>query len=338
MIPAVLLTSVDPVTSGKPMGGGRDAALLLLPLLDPGDVVSARIEAKLPDGSFKALVAGRALQLALPDYLAPGDTLELTFVGREPRLTFALKESLPQAPQAQLSVAGRLIAATMLPPGATAMPAAASAAAPLITTAPANGATVGVALARTLAQSGLFYESHQAEWVAGKRDLAQIMQEPQARLTQNRLRTEMGPAAATMDFSPAAPGPRSEQIIHPQAVPLVQQQLAALDTARVILQVEVWPGQWMQWEIDEREHEQGEPGAPREPDAPQSWNTQLRLDLPRLGTVSATLALDADGLRIRLATENSASAALLLEERASLQNALAAAGVPALGIAVAAHA
>ena len=62
------------------------------------------------------------------------------------------------------------------------------------------------------------------------------------------------------------------------------------------------------------------------------------LDLPRLGTVSATLALDADGLRIRLATENSASAALLLEERASLQNALAAAGVPALGIAVAAHA
>ena len=52
-------------------------------------------------------------------------------------------------------------------------------------------------LAQTLAGSGLFYESHQAEWVAGRRELAQIRQEPQARLT-------LAAAGASAATAPAA--------------------------------------------------------------------------------------------------------------------------------------
>lgn len=337
MIPVILLKGVEPVAAGKPMGSGRADALRLLPQLEPGQILSARVEARLPDGSYKVMVAGQPMSMALPSYIAPGDTLELAFVTREPRLTFALKD-MPQAasaPAPVFSAAGRLVAATMLQPGELAVVTAASAAAPLLAALPADGAGLSGALAQTLAASGLFYESHQAEWVAGKRDLAQIRQEPQARLTQSAPPPEAGAAAAAaaaIELPSTAPAQRQEQTIHPRTVPLVQQQLAALDSARVVLQLEIWPKQWMQWEIEEHQ-----PGAGREPDAPQSWNTQLRLELPQLGELKAALTLGSDGVRIRLEAASAASAALLRDHRASLQAALATAGVPPAGIAIAQH-
>jgi len=399
MLPVVLLKGVEPITAGKPMGSGRADALRLLPQLDPGAILSARVEAKLPDGSYKVLVAGQPLRMTLPSHIAPGDTLELAFVAREPRLTFVLKNvqqaasapalvlsaagrplaptlvqagapalpsntapadtlelalvvreprltlaprDVPLAAQAQpppapapvLSAAGRLVAATMLQAGELALPVAASATAPLLGTAPADGARLALALAQTLAASGLFYESHQAEWVAGKRDLAQIRQEPQARLTLIAPRPEARAAAAeaAIELPAAAGAAREQQMIHPRTVPLVQQQLAALDGARVLLQLEVWPKQWMQWEIEEHHS-----GAGREADAPQSWNTQLRLQLPQLGELKAALSLGSDGVRIRLEAASPASAALLRDHSSSLQAALAAAGVPPAGIAIARH-
>jgi hypothetical protein len=201
-----------------------------------------------------------------------------------------------------------------------------SATAPLLAALPADGARLSGALAQALAGSGLFYESHQAEWVAGRRDLAQLRLEPQTRLTQS-------PAdAAAAPESTAAPAQSQEQAIHPRAVPLVQQQLAALDCARVVLQLEVWPRQWMNWEIEEQ------PAAPGgEAEAPHSWNTQLRLDLPQLGELKAALTLARDGVRIRLDAASAASAALVRDPRTSLRSALAAAGVASTGIAIAQH-
>ena len=194
MIPIILLKGVEPVTAGKPAGGGRADALRLLPQLDPGDILSARIEAKLPDGSYKVMVAGQPMSMALPSYIAPGDTLELAFVTREPRLTFALRKvtQAASAPATILSAAGRLVAATMLQPGELAVVRTASTAAPLLAGIPADGARLSGALAQTLAGSGLFYESHQAEWVAGRRDLAQIRLEPQTGLTQRAPARETG--------------------------------------------------------------------------------------------------------------------------------------------------
>ena len=399
MLPVNFLKGVEAITAAKPLGSGRADALRLLPQLDPGAILSARVEAKLPDGSYKVLVAGQPLRMTLPSYVAPGDTLELAFVAREPRLTFVLKNvqqaasapalvlsaagrplaatlvqagapalpsntapadtlelalvvreprltiaprDMPLAAQAQpppapapvLSAAGRLVAATMLQAGELALPVAASATAPLLGTPPADGARLALALAQTLAASGLFYESHQAEWVAGKRDLAQIRQEPQARLTLTAPRPEARAAAAeaAIELPAAAGAAREQQTIHPRTVPLVQQQLAALDGARVLLQLEVWPKQWMQWEVEEHHS-----GAGREADAPQSWNTQLRLQLPQLGELKAALSLGSDGVRIRLEAASAASAALLRDHSSSLQAALAAAGVPPAGIAIARH-
>ncbi len=399
MLPVNFLKGVEAITAAKPLGSGRADALRLLPQLDPGAILSARVEAKLPDGSYKVLVAGQPLRMTLPSYVAPGDTLELAFVAREPRLTFVLKNvqqaasapalvlsaagrplaatlvqagapalpsntapadtlelalvvreprltiaprDMPLAAQAQpppapapvLSAAGRLVAATMLQAGELALPVAASATAPLLGPPPAAGARRARARAPTGAARGLLCASHPAEWVAGKRDLAQIRQEPQARLTLIAPRPEARAAAAeaAIELPAAAGAAREQQTIHPRTVPLVQQQLAALDGARVLLQLEVWPKQWMQWEVEEHHS-----GAGREADAPQSWNTQLRLQLPQLGELKAALSLGSDGVRIRLEAASAASAALLRDHSSSLQAALAAAGVPPAGIAIARH-
>lgn len=392
MIPVFLLRGVEPVTAGKPVGGGRADAMRLLPQLDPGEILSARVEAKLPDGSYKVLLAGRPLRMALPSYIAPGDALELTFVTREPRLTFTLKDlaqaasasapqpsaagrplaanlkqsggqalpspiapgdtfqlesvmrlpgpavtlkdPLQQAPAPLLSAAGRLVASIMLQPGELALPVMAAAAAPLLAAPPANAERLSRALAHTLADSGLFYESHQAEWVGGRRELAQIREEPQARLAQGAqpAGARAAAAAATIELPSRASTPREQQTVHPRTVPLVQQQLLALDSAKVVLQLEIWPRQWMQWEIEDRQHEAG-----REPGLPQCWNTQLRLELPQLGELKAALTLGGDGVRIKLEVASAASAALLREHRSALHTALAAAGLPPAGIAIAQH-
>ncbi|WP_407970963.1 flagellar hook-length control protein FliK [Burkholderia pyrrocinia] len=61
--------------------------------------------------------------------------------------------------------------------------AASSAAAARETAAPLPVAALRAALAQAVSESGLFYESHLAQWLAGQRPLAALMREPQARLT-----------------------------------------------------------------------------------------------------------------------------------------------------------
>ena len=54
---------------------------------------------------------------------------------------------------------------------------------PLLTSSqPPSPAAIAKALARTVGQSGLFYESHLAQFAAGAKSLAELAQEPQARL------------------------------------------------------------------------------------------------------------------------------------------------------------
>jgi flagellar hook-length control protein FliK len=345
MIPVILLGGVEPVSATSPTGGGRGEAQRLLPQLEPGQLVSARIDARLPDGSFKVEVAGQPLRMVLPDYLSPGDTLELTFIAREPRPTFSLREALTQSnPAPALSAAGRLVAAIMPPAGEPNLPLPPSSTAPLLAALPVDGSGLSASLQQSLAQSGLFYEAHQAEWVAGKRELTQLRLEPQAKIASGA--GQAAPAAGAMLPAPAsgasvavaggasapAAGPHSGETVQTPGLPLVQQQLGALESGRVLLQLEVWPRQWMQWEIEEQA-----PDAAHAQDAPSEWRTQLRLDLPQLGALHAALTLGRDGVRIRLDTASAGSASLLQDNLASLRASLAGAGVAPAAIAVSRH-
>lgn len=140
----------------------------------------------------------------------PGPVVQVQKVANDVRLPshIALERQLPAGvpaaaaapdaqapPAARLSPAARLIGA-LLAEWPDAGPLRATA--PLWPSArqPANAATLAGALAQAVDRSGLFYESHLREFVAGTRTLAQLAQEPQARWAAPAVQLQHGGAAA----------------------------------------------------------------------------------------------------------------------------------------------
>lgn len=162
--------------------------------LRPGHTFSAQIQEVLPENTYKALVAGRSLTLALPQGAKAGDTLELVVVDRTPRLIVAQLANRSDSsdattgagyPFASLSRTAQLIGALLARDGAPPPPAALTRGQPLLTAASAATANLAAdlapQLARAVGQSGLFYEAHQVQWVMGQRPLSDLLTEPQAK-------------------------------------------------------------------------------------------------------------------------------------------------------------
>lgn len=152
-------------------------------------------------------------------------------------------------------------------------------------------------LKQVVTESGMFYESHLARWVKGEGALANITREPQARLP------ETGSAPTGLPELKDMPE---------QAARMAGRQLMILEGAPFVWQGQAWPGQDMEWLVEERQERQG--GGAGEQEAPQ-WRTELRLTLPRLGALHAAVGVHAKGLDVRIAA---ASDATLTEIRAAL--------------------
>lgn len=153
----------------------------------PGDKLPATVLTNLPNGRFQVQVDNQTLELNLPKNTQPGDQLELVYVGNSPRLTFTLA-SAPALSAALLTPAGLPVAAELsetahllgqLSQQSSKAAQGVAAQAPVLGSPPGDAGQLAAALARTLAGSGLFYESHQAQWVQGERPLAALLQEPQ---------------------------------------------------------------------------------------------------------------------------------------------------------------
>jgi len=325
-----------------------------LPEFSAGQRFTARIEAALPDGTFRALVAGRSLTLSLPQPARPGDSLDLVVAERRPQLLVARSAgetppapgpAAPGSPPATLSRAGQIISTLFAEPAAAATTPAAAAARllPLPPTPAAAAAALAPALRQAVGESGLFYEAHQAQWIAGRLPLDALAREPQARHRPAAGARAAAPAAAAEARAPAdaaaqsmaaetaAAAPGASRL-PPDLQPLVQQQLDTAATQQIVWRGELWPGQSLHWEIaEETPH-----GAPAEADAPAPWKTTLRLVLPRLGDIAAELRLTPAGVGIALAAAP-ANADRLRAGQAQLADALAAAGVPLLALAVSEH-
>jgi len=331
-----------------------------LPELQVGQAFLARIQEGLPENTYKALVAGKMLTLQLPEGAKPGDTLELVLIDRTPKVLIARRLETPAEagaaepyPYASLSRAGQMISRLLLPEGEAPQPAPLTRGQPLLPQPPAQGADLAPVLAKAVGQSGLFYEAHQAQWVAGRRPLESLQAEPQGRLPAPAAVAGSAATAASAGAQAPAPGlatpptpAMAERAAEPaggqagslaQAVPdslrpLVQQQLDAIASQRLAWHGEVWPGQAMDWEIEEertreRTGEDGEETASR-------WNTTLRLSLPRLGAVDALLQLSPSGLRVRLATNDPTTLADLRGGSAQLATMLADAGLSVQAIEI----
>jgi hypothetical protein len=293
-----------------------------------GSQVPAAVLARLGDGSFMVRVAETPVRMMLPPGTQAGAQLTMTVLAASPQPTFGLGDAtlhgslLPlsanaaslaasvaaagsrllqaggQAQTAELSPAARLLgqvfkSAAGAPPLATLNPAT-----PLLQQGAPDPAQLAGQLQQAVANSGLFYESHLAQWAEGKRPLAELMAEPQAHKLPGTPPTD------------------------PSVSQLINQQLATHESGQLLWQGQLAPGQTMRWEIRREEEDASSPQ--RDPDA-AAWHSGLRLRFALLGEVEASVSLRGTRLQIELLA--GADAAELLRAGAPrLQEALAAAG------------
>ena len=333
-----------------------------LPELQAGQPFTARIMEALPDNTYKALVAGKLLTLQLPEGANPGDSLELVVLDRTARTVIAQRVDAQSAAagaaqpyaNANISRAGQMIGQLLLPEGEQPQPAPLNRGQPLLQQAPASAAELVPTLAKAVSQSGLFYEAHQAEWVAGRLPTESLRAEPQSQAKTPMAAggapasgaptvgnaTNAPPAATTTGTAgvgsderglqpTASPAPSVPEALRP----IVQQQLDAVATQRLAWHGEVWPGQVMDLQIERERTEEREARA--ETEQAQRWSTSLRLTMPRLGAIDADLQLSGGQLRMRLATGSEAAATDLRVHAPELLEALGVAGISVQSIEVA---
>ena len=315
----------------------------------PGQRLTAMVLASLPNGRFQVQVGDMALDMNLPRNTQPGDQLELTFVSNQPRLTFALTRDLPAAagnnlpvyakPQVNLSDSVRYLGALLqkISDQAETQAAPLNKAAPLLSAAPSDIKEFATSLRNTLSQSGLFYESHQAQWVAGERKMTDLLQEPQGKLSALNPGTGAEIVQKNAPVSMQSDGFLAQSVsrmpVHAEAVALVQQQLQTLDSRQLVWQGHVWQGQPMEWRVEERGAREGGVGEVEMP----HWQTSLRLQLPRLGDVQATLAFTLQGLRIDLKAADPGTAEAMRGAQDKLRNSMEASGLSVLAMSVERH-
>jgi hypothetical protein len=175
-----------------------------------------------------------------------------------------------------------------------------------------DAAQLAKALRDGVATSGLFYESHVAEWAQGQRTLAALAQEPQM-ATPRPGQPERDPATAQF----------------------ISQQLATQEQARIAWQGQLWPGQPLELALQrqvERDAPDGRHDGAPEPD--DAWQGSLRLRFAGLGELAASLTLAGGQLHIRLDTGGEPAGARLRARAPELAAALAAAGTPLGSLAI----
>lgn len=318
----------------------------LLPEFEAGQRYSARILQSLGDGLMRAEIAGQTVTVRLARNLQEGQTVTLTHVGRSAQTLIATLEGEDDPPgsgmsegadNVRLSAPARTIA--QLLEGPAPPPPRLAGGRPLIDMPPQTTAAqqladapatpqIAARLAQAVEQSGLFYESHQAQWVTGQRSLESTTQEPQRAFDPLPQAANDGetpaPAARTdgqlvpvadqpdlaADEAPAplapqrptpaeartdAPDRAAESSVPGELRPVVQNQLLGLSQPTLSWQGLAWPGQIMHLEIDDPDPEgRGTSGEDADPASEVPWTSRVRMVLPGLGEVQTTLTLWKD--------------------------------------------
>lgn len=365
MLPANIISALQVLSrSGKPLIEAAGNTPNPVTMLEPGQQLQGSVQSRVSEGLFKVQVAGQTLQMRLPGNIRSGDTIKLEVIATQPRITFSMVASTnPLSTPEQIGTAARLLSnlaelpierpvvqqfgnKAVWPAGQQAL----------------DTKLLAAGLRETLGKSGLFYESHQAQWVRGERSINQLLEEPQNLLTGKRsppssadqyaapgkipaaqaqantsaqagftagqqAALDKAPMAQADVTAPAAAGDAAQPIAK-ELVNLVQQQLHTLEHHHLAWMGQVWPGQEMQWKI------QGQPEHPiRQPDERQ-WSTEMDLALPKLGDVHARLVFTGSGLRLTLQAADPATTDLFSRALPQLRNSLAKADIALLAAAV----
>ena len=307
----------------------------------PGQQLKGEVLALLGGGRFMMQVAAQVLEFSMPKGTKRGDLVNLFFITDEPHPTF-LMARFGRPGDSRVSDTGRWLSGFL---GATTEQASAGATLGILRTLlaepPADAAQLGKMLQQELRGSGLFYESHLARWFGGEYSLEDILREPQGRLSVARppggmLQADAQTVAEHLStamkngsmeqlealFKKAGSTSAHEGIAEARTLPMVREQLDALQSGQIIMRGELLPGQNLEWRVSEREARRNDQGEQERP-----WNTALRLDLPRLGVVSAKLRLDGTRVSIDLCSPEQGTVEELDSGRPALVEQLQAAGL-----------
>jgi len=363
MLPANVISALQVLANtGKPLITATPDAQKPVTNLEVGQQVQGAVQSKISEGLFKVQVAGQTLQMRLPGNIKSGDTIKLEVISLQPRITFGIIASTnPLSTPEQIGSTARMLSNLAERPieRPIVQQLGNKAVWPSEQEVP-NTKLLAGALRETLGKSGLFYESHQAQWIRGERSINQLLEEPQNRLTgkdsplssagqyaapdkasaaqaqanshapvksaadQQASPEKVSIAQQAQDNTPAqakAAGDAAQPIAK-ELVHLVQQQLHTLEQHHLVWMGQIWPGQQMQWEIQGQPEHQS-----RQPDERQ-WSTEMELALPKLGDVHARLVFAGSGLRMSLRAADSATVELFTRALPRLRNSLADAGVP----------
>lgn len=174
---------------------------------------------------------------------------------------------------------------------------------PVVAAPGADPAALASGLQQALGASGLFYESHVAEWSQGGRTLADLASEPQQQQAQNGVK----------------PNPQD-----PNTAQFISMQLAAQEQSQLAWKGQLWPGQDMEWDVQRDAH-----GGDGDGNGGQSvWNSRLKLRFPELGELEARVTLVGSTLQVSFAAGDDATADLLRAHAPQLAGALDAVGTP----------
>jgi len=392
-------------------------------LFTVGEQLHATVTGQLNTGRFTVLVKDQLLDLNLPRNTQPGEELDLQVLADSPKLTFLLQgrtapvagktpfqqpaaetpstptPARPQSETVDLSKTAKFVGELLQETASGGedrrpLTAATQNIPALIDSKAPDTEQLAAKLKDVLTQSGLFYESHQADWISGTRELATLLKEPQAAFGRSeasavpgnvQLEPELpaslqaggaqapGPPAgqaapgetlmpnpgallaaayeegsalpesdapdiagkaalagqvpaedadsqvagqsgratdARQDVKDAATATKSDALKSdallldglPSAKPhraedmppvirqLVQQQLESLDKRQFSWVGQAWPGQNMQWDVEE-DRQQGRAGGGDVAEPATVWRSRLQLDLPNLGPVTALVTL-----------------------------------------------
>jgi hypothetical protein len=302
-----------------------------------GQKVQGTVQAQVAPNIFRVQVANQLLQMQLPAFIRSGDIITLQVASLQPRLTFSLAASSnPVSTPESLSATSRLLSSLSQQPLERSYVRPIQSA-PLWTGAQALPDTAQLAgkLHDALSHSGLFYESHQAQWIAGTRPTTQLLLEPQNQLTpkpqnvlQQNTNARSADTASNATLSTQVTQTGTEQRPVAPNIPehlqtLVQQQLGALETHQVLWQGQVWQGQEMRWEVSEETPHRNSQGVEE-----GQWNTQIHLDLPNLGGVSARLSFNGNALNLSLDVSDAQTRDKLGSASSQLVAALSERGIP----------
>lgn len=320
---------------GKPLSGlvpaqrilsvtERDQAAprALFEKLTIGQTLAGLVKAR-ENGISLVEIAGQNVAMRLPQQTEVGDTLRLRFAGHMPQPVFLLEAPETEASDApQLSQTARMLSDIMQRVPERGAPPTLTPPAPLLGQPTAQVPELALALRTALVRSGLFYESHLADWSVGQDSLDGLMQEPQNRLAA------ADEARAPAGAQPLTAGETGTQRSANPMHTLLTQQLQVLESPQFIWRGEVWPGQELEWQLRQETDPAQDHSAPAGDDAAGSgWESRLKLSLPQLGTVTVHVRLDArQAFSIIMVPEKAETEPLLQQHRERLVERMTAAG------------